>query len=35
MSKYFSVLKVLLRLANFDTIGATEKTIFDKITNKV
>ena len=32
MSKYFLVLKVLLRLANFNAIAATEKTIFDKIT---
>ena len=35
MLKYFSVLKVLFRLANFDVIGAIEKTLFNKITNKV
>ena len=35
VSKYFSILKVLLTLANFDTIWAIEKTIFNKITNKV
>ena len=35
MVKYFSVLKVFLRLANLDKIGAIEKTIFNKITNKV
>ena len=35
MLKYFSVFKVLLRLANFDAIREIEKTIFNKITNKV
>ena len=35
MLKYFSVLQVLLRLANFDAIGAIEKRIFNKITNNV
>ena len=35
MLKYFPVLKVLRRLANFDAIEAREKTIFNKITNKV
>ena len=33
MFNYFLVLKALLRLANF--IEATEKTTFNKITNKV
>ena len=35
MLKYFSVFKVLLRLANFDAIRAIEKMIFNQITNKV
>ena len=35
MLKYFLVLKLLLRLANFEAMGVIEKTIFNKITNKV
>ena len=35
MLKYVSVLKGLLRLANFEAICAIEKTTFNKITNKV
>ena len=35
MIKYFSILKVLLRFANFNAIGAIRKTIFNKLTNKV
>ena len=34
MLKYFSTLKVLLKLANFDAIRAMEKMIFNKIINK-
>ena len=33
--KYFSVLKDLFGLANFDAIGAIEKAVFNKINNKV
>ena len=35
MLKYYLILKVLLKLENFDAIGAIEKTINNKITNKV
>ena len=35
MLKYFLVLKLLLRLANLVAMGVIEKTIFNKITNKL
>ena len=35
MLKYFLGFEILLRLANFDSIGAIQKMIFNKISNKV
>ena len=35
MLQYFSVLKILIKLANLYTIDAIEKIIFDKIVDKV